>query len=92
MARPRKNNKKSIVQTETVNVGVAPVENPVQFKTENQEDHNKLVSSQDISFHTTHVVQRGETIQSIAGLYSVPVMKLIKLNGSQISVGQTIYI
>lgn len=40
----------------------------------------------------THVVQRGESIQSIAGLYSVPVMKLIKLNGSQVSVGQKIFI
>lgn len=41
----------------------------------------------------THVVQWGESIQSIAGLYSVPVMKLIKLNGTtKVSVGQTIYI
>lgn len=41
----------------------------------------------------THIVKRGESIQSIAGLYSVPVMKLIKLNGTtEVSVGQTIYI
>ena len=40
-----------------------------------------------------HIVKRGESIQSIAGLYSVPVMKLIKLNGTQeVSVGQRIYI
>ena len=41
----------------------------------------------------THVVQWGESIHSIPGLYSVPVMKLIKLNGTNnVSVGQTIYI
>lgn len=40
-----------------------------------------------------HVVTEGESIQSIAGLYSVPVMKLIMLNKTtDVYVGQKIYI
>lgn len=41
----------------------------------------------------THIVRRGESIQSIAGQYSVPVMKLISINGSaDICIGQVLYI
>ena len=40
-----------------------------------------------------HIVTEGESIQSIAGLYSVPVMKLIILNETtNVYVGQNIYI
>ena len=40
-----------------------------------------------------HIVTEGESIQSIAGLYSVPVMKLIMLNETtNVYVGQNIYI
>lgn len=75
---------------------------PVQFKAGTQEAYNKLQQKDEHTWSTlstsskprrTHVVQWGESIQSIAGLYSMPVMKLVRLNGTdKISVGQTIYI
>ena len=83
--------------------------NKVKFKTGTQEQYNKVVKEEQpepiveyrissiettpISKGRTHVVQRGESIQSIAGLYSIPVVKLITLNGTNVvSVGQVLKI
>lgn len=91
MGRPRKNinNKKVTInevdKTSTNKQPTVKIEQPVYTQTNNENSINKP--------RKTHVVQRGENIRSIAGMYSVPVMKLIRLNNTEsVSVGQTIYI
>lgn len=77
------NKKSSIPKIQEETITTAPAS--TRYVMGKIETNNKL--------RKIHVVQWGESIQSIAGLYSVPVIKLIKLNGTtEVSVGQTIYI
>lgn len=63
------------------------------FEVATKETSTKPSNVNSVTAHKTHIVQRGETIQSIALLYNQPVHKLIQLNGSpRISVGKLIYI
>ena len=66
---------------------------PVKFLTGTQEQYERLKNNNFTKVTKTHVVQRGETLQSIASMYNVSTSKLIALNGSnEVSIGKTIYI
>lgn len=81
MGRPRKSSTSKVQIKE---------KSTVDTKQEIKEESKAVANT---SPRITHTVQWGESIQSIAGMYSVPVMKLIKLNGTdKVSVGRTIYI
>lgn len=65
---------------------------PVKFVTGTQQQYDELKSNNFIT-KKTHIVQRGETLQSISNTYGIPVSKLSSLNGStEVSVGKKIYL
>lgn len=88
MGRPRKN-------TTTKNMASKSKANqkPKSVQDSNVVEINSKSQLSNSEKRRIHIVQRGESIQSIAGQYSVPVMKLIMLNGSDVvTVGQRLYL
>lgn len=104
MGRPRKNSKVNITEQDNTVKFVSGTQKQYDSKNKSEASKNKVdITEDEVRYvmgkptvtttpRITHIVQRGESIQSIAGRYSVPVMKLIKLNGPTVSVGQKIYI
>lgn len=84
MGRPRKS-------TTTSKNNTSKTKKDTEYSAQPISNDNKV--EENTNERKCHVVTEGESIQSIAGLYSVPVMKLIMLNKTtDVYVGQKIYI